>query len=254
MAQRKKPTTTNRQPRVTPPAAAQSAPATTIAPEKNLMTTYLKPFILFVAAAAVILYLIAQAGNRGNDFPASDSAEAGFTRDMITHHAQAVQMSQIVRDRLPDDAPVALDQFLWDILSTQQNQIGQMEGWLDIWGVPRGSTEPPMAWMGHEVTGLMPGMATNEQIEELRTLPYEQMVVRFMELMIVHHNAAVEMGNFILDESDNAVVERLADAMVRTQAAEVGIMNDWIGKFGGASVTDGATPSASPVASPEHEH
>ena len=253
MAQQKKPKKPVR-PQVPRLPAAQPAAATTIAPQKSMMSTYLRPFILFLLAAAVILYLIAQLGNRGNDFPATDSAEAGFTRDMITHHAQAVEMSQIVRDRLPDDAPIELDQFLWDILSTQQNQIGQMEGWLDIWGLPKGSSGPPMAWMDHEVAGLMPGMATTEQIDELRNLPYEQMVVRFMELMIVHHQSAVEMGNAILDRSDNEVVERLAEAMIRTQDAEIGLMNDWIGKFGGTGDSNTITPSASPIASPEHDH
>src|SRR5919199_3686100 len=31
--------------------------------------------------------------------PADSSAEAGFARDMVVHHAQAVQMAEIVRDR-----------------------------------------------------------------------------------------------------------------------------------------------------------
>jgi copper transport protein len=36
--------------------------------------------------------------------PANDSAEAGFARDMIVHHAQAVQMAEIVRDRTQTDS------------------------------------------------------------------------------------------------------------------------------------------------------
>jgi len=31
--------------------------------------------------------------------PGDDSAEAGFARDMIVHHGQAVQMAEIVRGR-----------------------------------------------------------------------------------------------------------------------------------------------------------
>jgi uncharacterized protein (DUF305 family) len=248
MAQRKKPQA-NRT-----PAAGAPAPGArqTIAPEKSMMSTYLRPFILFMAAAAVILFLISRLGNAGNDFPADGSAEAGFSRDMITHHSQAVQTAMIIRDRLPDDAPIELDQFLWDIISTQQNQIGQMEGWLNIWGLNQGTADSPMAWMGHEVTGLMPGMMTTEQIEELRTLPVDDAIVRFMELMIIHHRSAVEMGTAVIERSDNPVVTRLAEAMIRTQDAEIALMTDWIAKYNGGSVPSGG--EATPEASPAHDH
>ena len=216
--------------------------------QRSPLSAYLRPFILFVAAAAVILYLITQMG--GDDFPANDSPEAGFARDMITHHAQAVEMALIVRDRLPDDASIQFDQFLWDIISTQQNQIGQMEGWLDIWGLPKGTTASPMEWMGHEVTGLMPGMATTEEVDQLRTLPEDEMVVLFTELMIVHHQAAVEMGEAIIDMSDNDVVERLAQAMVNSQTAEIELLQMWGERYGGTAGSDSVPVAATPQASP----
>jgi uncharacterized protein (DUF305 family) len=31
--------------------------------------------------------------------PGNDSPEAGFARDMIVHHGQAVQMAEIIRDK-----------------------------------------------------------------------------------------------------------------------------------------------------------
>jgi uncharacterized protein (DUF305 family) len=77
------------------------------------------------------------------------------------------------------------------------------------------------------------------------------MVIRFMELMIVHHQSAVEMSNAILDRSDNPVVERLAESIVRTQQAEIDRMNLFIEEYGGMP---GGAPMASPVASPEHNH
>jgi uncharacterized protein (DUF305 family) len=83
------------------------------------------------------------------------------------------------------------------------------------------------------------------------------MVIRFMELMIVHHQSAVEMANAIIERSDNEVVTRLAEAIIRTQQGEIDRMNLFIQEYGGASVpvgAPGATPAASPVASPEHQH
>jgi len=57
--------------------------------------------------------------------PANDSAEVGFVRDMSIHHAQAVEMSNIVYRRTedPEIARIALD-----IATTQQFQIGMMTG------------------------------------------------------------------------------------------------------------------------------
>jgi len=61
--------------------------------------------------------------------PGNDSAEAGFARDMIVHHAQAVQMAEIVRDRTKSDNMRLL---ATDIALGRQAQIGIMQGWLGV--------------------------------------------------------------------------------------------------------------------------
>src|SRR5215204_2544605 len=94
--------------------------------------------------------------------PGEGSAEAGFARDMMVHHAQAVQMAEIVRDRTDSDDVRILAA---DITLGQQAQIGIMQGWLGAWDLPVTGSEPAMAWMGHPTTdGLMPGMAGSEPV------------------------------------------------------------------------------------------
>jgi len=100
--------------------------------------------------------------------PGNDSAEAGFARDMMVHHAQAVQMAEIMRDRTKSDAIRLLAS---DISLTQQAQVGIMQGWLQVWGLPITGSEPAMAWMGHPTDGLMPGMATPDELDSLFKLP-----------------------------------------------------------------------------------
>ena len=87
--------------------------------------------------------------------PGNDSAEAGFARDMIVHHGQAVQMAEIIRDKTHNDDMRLLAA---DISLTQQGQVGIMQGWLGVWGLPITGEDPAMAWMGHPTDGLMPGM------------------------------------------------------------------------------------------------
>ena len=115
-----------------------------------------------LAAGAALAMLVASVP------PGNDSAEAGFARDMIVHHAQAVQMAEIVRDKTNSDDMRLLAA---DISLTQQGQIGIMQGWLEVWGLPITGEEPAMAWMGQPMDGLMPGMATPDEITRLSQLP-----------------------------------------------------------------------------------
>jgi uncharacterized protein (DUF305 family) len=153
--------------------------------------------------------------------PADDSAEAGFARDMMVHHAQAVEMAEIVRDRTEDPEIRTL---ATDIALTQQGQIGQMQGWLSVWGLPPTGAEPAMAWMGHPTRGRMPGMASPEEVSRLGDLPPEEADERFLQFMIPHHRAALEMTEAILGETDRPEVERLAEAISASQRAEISAM------------------------------
>src|SRR5215216_6522279 len=121
--------------------------------------------LVAIAVGAVVALAVAFLLSRTADrFPTDDSLEAGFARDMMVHHDQAVAMALLVRDRTTDPAVKTL---ATDILLTQENQIGQMLGWLTIWGLSATGVEPAMAWMGHPTTGPMPGMATPEELKNL---------------------------------------------------------------------------------------
>ena len=127
--------------------------------------------------------------------PGEDSPEAGFARDMAIHHAQAVRMAETVRDRTEDPAIRVL---ATDVVLTQQAEIGQMQGWLEVWGLSSGGSEP-MAWMGDpQGTGPMPGMATPQDLARLQGASPEEADEQFLRLMIPHHQAAVAMAEAVL--------------------------------------------------------
>jgi uncharacterized protein (DUF305 family) len=152
--------------------------------------------------------------------PDEASAEAGFARDMIVHHAQAVQMAETVRKRTSSEEIRVL---ATDIVLTQQAEVGQMRGWLDVWGLPAagGATGPAMAWMGHPTTGTMPGMATPEDLARLQQASPEEADEQFLRLMISHHQSAVVMAEAILERSDRPEVQRLAQKTIASQQAEI---------------------------------
>jgi uncharacterized protein (DUF305 family) len=182
--------------------------------------------------------------------PSDDSAEAGFLRDMVTHHSQAVEMSLIIRDRTSDEN---LRYLATDIAMTQATQMGAMQGYLDLWGLPLTGEDKPMAWMDHPVDGLMPGMATPDEIAQLSSLPVDQAEVLFLRLMIRHHQGGVEMAEAVLDRSDQEQVVRLADRIVTGQQTEIDTMNDMLVARGQQPITD-PLPMDGHDDGDDHEH
>jgi uncharacterized protein (DUF305 family) len=201
-----------------------------------------------IAAASVALVVVAavafsigRLSTLAEPTPTTTSAEAGFARDMQVHHLQGVELAMIVRDATDDDEVRLLG---YDIATTQAQQAGQMYGWLAEWGLSQAGSEPSMTWMtrpaidgatGHDdhatadpaahVPGApMPGLATPAQVEELRGLTGVDAERRFLELMIAHHQGAVEMADAVLARSTNAVVVALAQSIVDSQTSEIDLM------------------------------
>jgi uncharacterized protein (DUF305 family) len=148
---------------------------------------------------------------------------------MSVHHAQAVEMAEIARDRTQNPRIRTL---ATDISLTQQAQIGRMQGWLDVWGLPPTSVEPAMTWMGHPTEGRMPGMASRAEINRLRKLPPDQMDRLFLRLMIPHHQAAIPMSNAVLERTDRQEVRSFAEGVIAAQRAEIETMRQMLRDMG----------------------
>lgn len=202
---------------------------------------------VLVAVAVMVLAAVWLGTLAGPSRPGDGSAEAGFVRDMAVHHAQAVGMAELVRFRTEDPAVRTL---ATDIALTQQAQIGQVRGWLEQWGLPFTGRSAAMAWMGHPVTGAMPGMATPAQVRAIATAPPGQADVLFLQAMIPHHRAAVAMAQAVLGSTDRPEVRRLAEGVVAAQQSEITVMEALLRRKGASTRTE---PVAMPaVQSAEH--
>ncbi|GAA3996330.1 DUF305 domain-containing protein [Streptomyces plumbiresistens] len=187
-----------------------------------------------LVAAGAISYAVAE-DEGSSTVPAADSADAGFARDMAVHHQQAVEMSYIMRDRTDDED---VRRLAYDIAQTQANQRGMMLGWLDLWGLPKVSADPPMTWMGMggmasgKDGALMPGMATNTELKKLGTLNGKQAEVFYLQLMTDHHKGGVHMAEGCVDRCTVGVEKRLAQGMVNAQESEMDLMTDLLEERG----------------------
>jgi len=172
------------------------------------------------------------------DTPGADSVEAGFARDMSRHHLQGVEMANMVADRSEDPE---VRQIAFDISATQTGQAGRMQGWLALWGVPQSGGDT-MAWMteggshDHGMTmdgGLMPGMATEDELANLRELRGTAFDVEFLRLMIRHHQGGFEMAEYTVEHADVPAVRDLAQAIAKAQSAETRTMATMLTARGG---------------------
>ena len=180
---------------------------------------------LAMAIAIVVGLLLGYAGGLltpGLSRPGDASAEAGFARDMTTHHAQAVEMGLIAFKHGTDQEVQTIG---GDIALLQQGDIGTMQTWLRSWGLDPTGSEPRMAWLpdGTEMVrdGLMPGMANAEQMTQLREARGKELDVLFLELMITHHIGGIHMVDALLDQSDEKDVVQAAQTMKNTQQTDL---------------------------------
>lgn len=205
-----------------------------------------RPWLLVVAllvAGVLVAGAAAYMLSRPASPPADDSPEAGFARDMQVHHAQAVEMSLIVREKSSDPTLRAM---AYDVITSQQQQIGQMYAWLESWGLPQTSSRAPMAWMsGMEHSGMadmpsgstsmtmlpdgrMPGMASTADLARLKAAHGRSAEVLWLQLMIPHHQAGVMMAEAALQKSSDPQVVKLADAIRTAQLAEIDQMRQML--------------------------
>ena len=135
---------------------------------------------------------------------AADLAGIGYTdgdvkfmQGMISHHAQALEMTALVGDRTGRRTMRLLAD---RIAISQEDEIAMMQDWLR----DRGQTVPHE--LTHHAPGhmLMPGMLTEEEMDRLAAASGEAFDRLFLDLMIKHHRGALTMVDDLLDQAGAA--------------------------------------------------
>jgi uncharacterized protein (DUF305 family) len=195
--------------------------------------------VAIIVVAVLILavvggFLWGGGGDSGSSSPSASSVDAGFSRDMATHHQQAVTMAGYARD---NSTTAAVKTVAFDVETAQSVEMGEMIGWLEQWGVSR-NTDSPMSWMtGHQhvgANGLMPGMATPAQMVKLQTLHGRALDIYFLQLMIHHHQGGIEMARYAAQHATEPYVRTLAQKMYDNQTAEIVQMEQLLRQLGGS--------------------
>ena len=167
-------------------------------------------------------------------------ADIEFMQAMIVHHAQAVEMVDLLLRR---GSSKALQTFGKRISISQADEIESMKQWL------RDHNEPIAAagnaHMHHHTPGMdmskmasgdvpvMPGMLSPNQMKVLAKSTGKRFDHLFLTGMIHHHTGALDMVDDLLAaggaEQDNLLFDFVTD-IDNTQSAEIKIMQNMLAK------------------------
>ena len=175
-------------------------------------------------------------------------ADVSFMQGMIHHHAQAVEMVDLLRTRGKSPELKALGE---RISISQTDEIRFMKQWLTDRGQPAPTETGHMDHMagmdhvGHNMAGmdhmnmqgmqmpLMPGMLTPEQMKALAAAKGAQFDHLFLTGMIQHHTGALIMVDDLFNEpaaGQDPVLFDFASDIDNTQRAEISIMRGMLEK------------------------
>lgn len=193
--------------------------------------------LLAIAALAFAVGRFSTFGSQNPGTPGTDSPEAGFSRDMQVHHAQAIQMAMEIYRTTDDDE---LRVLAYDIATGQSAQRGEMYDWLVQWGLSQ-TGGPTMQWMqasdeGHAHSGTdgepmtddeareAMGMATDAELAALEAGTGQEADCLFLDLMIRHHEGAIPMADALIELGSDPRALQVAGSIAAGQTAEIDAM------------------------------
>lgn len=166
-----------------------------------------------------------------------NDADVTFASDMITHHAQALSMVDLTLDRDLDPEVQGLAE---DIRDAQAPEIETMADWLGEWGEDVPETMRDHVNGGHDMDdmsdnmdgmdhGDMPGMMTADDMDALENSSDTEFQDRWLEMMIEHHEGAVEMAETEQQDGRFKDAVDLAGQIIVAQQREIETMQDLLG-------------------------
>lgn len=138
-----------------------------------------------------------------------NAADVTFAQMMIPHHAQAVDMSEMMLKK--NDLPESVTALATRIKAAQGPEIETMTGWLKSWDEP--TAMPP----GHTMDGMM----TDADITKLDAAQGTEAARLFLTQMIAHHEGAIMMAKTETTTGKNADAVELSKNIVSAQETEI---------------------------------
>jgi uncharacterized protein (DUF305 family) len=173
-----------------------------------------------------------------DDTAPHNQSDVMFVRMMIPHHAQAIEMSDMLlaKEDIPEEVTALAEQ----IKAAQGPEIDEMNSWLEQWGEPQmpggmpesghnmpGMTSMPMTSMpmtSMPGMGGMSGMMSAQDMQALSDAQGTEATRLFLTDMIAHHEGAIEMAQNEIEDGQYPDTIEMARTIVDTQQREIDTM------------------------------
>ena len=169
--------------------------------------------------------------------PPTSMKDVEFMQGMIMHHAQAVEMTDMIEERTENRDLKLLGE---RISKSQSDEMAFMKRWLEARGqatemkMPGADQHSSHAHGGHQtMTHQMPGMLTPEQMKALREAKGGEFDLLFLKGMIQHHGGALVMVEELFNTAGAGQDSELFDFATEVdsgQRAEIKIMEKMLGE------------------------
>lgn len=170
--------------------------------------------------------------------PATSPKDIEFMQGMIMHHAQAVEMTDMIAERTNNRDLHLLGE---RISKSQADEMAFMKRWLEARGqstemkMAGGSSGGSHAHGGHGSSSdhMMPGMLSKEQMDALRKAKGSEFEALFLKGMIQHHEGALVMVKDLFDSAgagQDAELFNFASDVDSGQRAEIATMQNLLGR------------------------
>ncbi|PJE12900.1 MAG: DUF305 domain-containing protein [Mycobacterium sp.] len=154
---------------------------------------------------------------------AHNAQDVTFAQQMIPHHQQAIEMSDIVLGKQGID-PRVMD-LATRIKDAQGPEIQEMQSWLSQWGQPTIASMPGMP-AHSDMPGMpgMPGMMPERDMEALRDAQGAAASRLFLTQMVQHHQGAIAMAQNEIKLGQYSPAIAMAHSIVDSQQQEINTM------------------------------
>lgn len=137
--------------------------------------------------------------------------EQKFMMNMIDHHQMAIEMAELC---LAKAVHQELRDLCSSIIAVQSAEIRRMQRWLRDWYSV--SYTPQMSKSGER------------DLRRLSMLSGADFEIAFMEMMIMHHEAAIEEAQQCSDRASHSQLLELCENIATSQSAEIQQMEEWL--------------------------
>ena len=191
-------------------------------------------FPKLILRAAVALVLTVTGCSNSDTESGVDSSkpyndtDVTFATDMIKQHAQALEMVDLTMRRELDPTVAALAE---EIRFAQAPEVEQMVAFLNRWDyqdIPETSRDHANAHGDGdmEMDASVPGMMSSEEMKTLEEAKGPEFQTRWLEMMIQHHEGAIEMASTEAYDGEDRAAVALAEDIIKSQGDQVKTMQN----------------------------